>query len=141
LQVFGGSQRRRTDQFKIWSAFMSASFARLSAFALGTVSLGLAVAALASPVLAADEMEMTISIKDHKFEPTELKVPAGKAVKLTVNNLDATAEEFESHPLKFEKVIPGKQSAVIRLKPMTKGTYKFFGEYHEDTAQGAVVVE
>jgi hypothetical protein len=38
-------------------------------------------------------------------------------------------------------VIAGKQSAVIRLKPLAKGTYNFFGEYHEDTAQGVVVVE
>lgn len=95
----------------------------------------------AAPVRAEDALELTISIKDHKFEPAELKVPAGKALKLTVNNLDATAEEFESHPLKFEKVIPGKQSAVIRIKPLSKGSYKFFGEYHEDTAQGVVTVE
>ena len=95
----------------------------------------------AAPVRAEEALEMTISIKDHKFEPAKLKVPAGKPVKLTVNNLDATPEEFESYPLQFEKVIAGKQSAVIRLRPLTEGTYDFFGEYHEATAQGAVVVE
>ena len=64
-------------------------------------------------------------------------MPAGKAIKLTVKNLDASAEEFESKPLKFEKVIAGKATAVIRLKPLTKGSYNFFGEYHENSAQGA----
>lgn len=90
---------------------------------------------------AADEVEVTISIKDHKFEPAEVKVPAGKAIKLTVKNLDASAEEFESKPLKVEKVIAGNSTAVIRLKPLTKGSYKFFGEYHEKTAQGVLIAE
>ena len=46
-----------------------------------------------------EEAEVTISLKDHKFDPAELKVPASKAIKLTVKNLDTTPEEFESHPL------------------------------------------
>jgi plastocyanin len=96
---------------------------------------------LGRPTLAADEVEVTISIKDHKFDPAEVKVPAGKAIKLTVKNLDASAEEFESKTLKVEKVIAGKATAVIRLKPLTKGTYKFFGEYHEKTAQGVLIAE
>ena len=107
-----------------------------SALAVAVSTLG-----VSRPALAADEVEATISIKDHKFEPAELKVPAGKAVKLTVKNLDPTAEEFESHPLKVEKVIAGKGTAVIRLKPLAKGSYNFFGEYHEKTAQGMLIAE
>jgi len=91
--------------------------------------------------LAADDVEVAISIKDHKFDPAEVKVPAGKAIKLTVKNLDSTAEEFESKPLKVEKVIAGNTTAVIRLKAQSKGSYKFFGEYHEKTAQGVLIVE
>jgi len=99
------------------------------------------VVAGVQPARAADEVEVIISIKDHKFDPAEVKVPAGKAVKLTVKNLDATAEEFESKPLKVEKVIAGKATGVIRLKPLAKGSYKFFGEYHEKTAQGMLIAE
>lgn len=105
---------------------------------------GAVVVALALPpqaARAADEVEVTISIKDHKFDPAEVKVAAGKAIKLTVKNLDATAEEFESKTLKVEKVIAGKGTAVIRLKPLAKGSYKFFGEYHEKTAQGVLIAE
>jgi plastocyanin len=109
------------------------------------LAAGTAIAALslgiAHPTLAADEVEATISIKDHKFDPAELKVPAGKAIKLTVKNLDSSAEEFESHSLKIEKVIAGKATAVIRIKPLKKGSYKFFGEYHEKTAQGVLIAE
>ena len=108
---------------------------------LGALALAALAMGLTPPAIAADEVEATISIKDHKFEPAELKVPAGKAVKLTVKNLDTTAEEFESKPLKFEKVIAGNGTAVIRLKPLAKGSYKFFGEYHEATAQGVLIAE
>jgi plastocyanin len=103
--------------------------------------IAFAALTLPQPGLAADEVEVTISIKDHKFDPSEVKVPAGKAIKLTVKNLDASAEEFESKPLKVEKVIAGKGTAVIRLKPLAKGSYKFFGEYHEKTAQGVLIAE
>ena len=113
------------------------------------ISFGVLLAAIAFATLpalpyaamAADEVEVTISIKDHKFDPAEVKVPAGKAIKLTVKNLDSTAEEFESKPLKVEKVIAGNATAVIRLKAQSKGSYKFFGEYHEKTAQGVLIVE
>jgi hypothetical protein len=79
----------------------------------------------AETIRAAEEAEVTISLKDHKFDPAEIKVPAARAIKLTVNNLDATPEEFESHPLGVEKVIAGKGTAIIRLKPLAKGSYAF----------------
>jgi plastocyanin len=90
---------------------------------------------------AGDEVEVTVSIKDHKFEPANVKVPAGKPVKLIVKNLDETIEEFESKPLKFEKIVGGGTSTIVRLQPLAKGSYGFFGEFHEETAQGAVIVE
>ena len=104
------------------------------------VLAGLAVCLVLAPVQA-QAQSFTITIKDHKFSPSELKVPAGKRITVTVVNDDPTPEEFESHELKFEKVIPGKSKGVVRFGPLTKGRYKFFGEYHEDTAQGAIVVE
>jgi plastocyanin len=101
----------------------------------------LLVAPLTRAVAAEEEAEVTISLKDHKFDPTEIKVPAAKAIKLTVKNLDATPEEFESHPLGVEKVIAGNATATIRLKPLAKGSYAFVGEYHEETAKGTIVAE
>lgn len=90
---------------------------------------------------AEDTHEVEISIKDHKFEPDALKLPVGKPIKITVKNLDATPEEFESHDLGFEKIIAGNSSAVIRVKPLKPGTYMFFGEFHQDSALGHVVAE
>lgn len=88
-----------------------------------------------------EEHEVEISIKDHKFEPDALKLPTGKPIKISIKNLDATPEEFESHELGFEKVIAGNSEAIIRLKPLKPGTYMFFGEYHQDSALGHIVAE
>jgi hypothetical protein len=55
----------------------------------------------------AGAQELSITIKNHKFEPAELKVPAKKRVTLTVINSDSSPEEFVSKMLKVEKVIPG----------------------------------
>jgi plastocyanin len=85
--------------------------------------------------------EFALNIKDHRFTPAELQVPAGKEFTLTVTNEDATAEEFESEDFNAEKVIAGHQSVVIRMEPLDAGRYEFFGEYHEDTAKGALVAK
>jgi plastocyanin len=103
---------------------------------IGGLALGLAL----TPNQVSAQ-SFTITIKDHKFSPSELKVPAGKRITVTVANEDATPEEFESHELKVEKVIPGNSKGVVRFGPLTKGRYPFFGEYHEDTAKGAVIAE
>jgi len=42
--------------------------------------------------------EYTLTIKDHRFTPEEIKVPANQRVMITVINEDATAEEFDSPP-------------------------------------------
>ena len=105
-------------------------------------SLAVAIAVLAAPLAhAADTPEFALTIKDHKFEPAELKVPVGKRVKLVVHNQDSTPEEFESHSMNREKVIPGGAKASIFIGPLKAGRYQFFGEFHEKTAQGAVVAE
>ena len=100
-----------------------------------------AVAMWAANVRAEDTHEVEISIKDHKFDPPSLKLPVGKPIKISVKNLDATPEEFESNDLGFEKIIAGNSSAVIRVKPLKPGTYMFFGEFHQDTALGHIVAE
>ena len=90
---------------------------------------------------AAGEPEFNIAIEGHKFTPDRLEVPAGKKVKLIVDNKDATPEEFESSTLKIEKVIPGKSKATIFVGPLKPGEYKFAGEFNEKTAQGVIVAK
>lgn len=98
------------------------------------------LACTAAPA-SAQNANATITIRDHHFAPAELKVPANKPIMLKVVNEDATPEEFESKEFKAEKVIAGKSQATIRIAPLKPGHYKFFGEYHEDTAQGVLIAE
>ena len=85
--------------------------------------------------------DYVLTIKDHRFTPTEIKIPANKRVQITVVNDDPTPEEFESNEMKVEKVIPGKSKAVVRIGPLKPGRYPFVGEFHEATAKGTVIAE
>jgi hypothetical protein len=90
--------------------------------------------------LAADA-DYTLVIKEHRFQPAEITIPAGKKIKLLIENKDATPEEFESHPLNREKVIAGNSTATIYIGPLKPGRYPFFGEFNEATAQGVILVK
>lgn len=96
---------------------------------------------ISSASVAADTPEFKLIIKDHKFNPTELNIPAGVKIKLIVDNQDATPEEFESHELNREKVIPGNSQAKIFIGPLKAGVYPFFGEFNEATAQGKLIAK
>jgi plastocyanin len=106
-----------------------------------TATALLAAFTLAGAAHAADAPEFALAIRNHRFEPAELKVPAGQRMKLVVHNQDSTPEEFESHGLNREKVVPGGARASIFIGPLGPGRYTFFGEYNEKTAQGAIVVD
>ena len=87
----------------------------------------------------AEDTDVRLVIRDHKFEPAELRVPAGKKIKLVIENQDATAEEFESHELNREKVVPGKGKATIFVGPLKPGSYPFFGDFHKSSAKGVLI--
>jgi hypothetical protein len=94
------------------------------------------------PVFAAGaDPEYFLTLRNHRFEPAVITVPAGVKVKLTVDNQDSSAEEFDSYVLNREKVIPGNSKGVIFIGPLNKGRYPFIGEFHDATAQGAVIAE
>lgn len=103
----------------------------------------LAVALLLSSasIAAAQETSLTLTIKNHRFQPSEIKAPAGKPITLRVVNADPTPEEFESKNLRVERVIPGNSEATFRLRPLQPGRYRFFGDFNEATAVGFLVVE
>ena len=94
-----------------------------------------------SGMVAAELPVYELSIKDHRFQPDSLEIPAGTKVKLLVKNQDATPEEFESHELNREKIIAGNSEATIYIGPLDPGEYGFFGEFNEATAQGKIIVE
>jgi hypothetical protein len=93
-----------------------------------------------SDAYAADP-EVALVIKDHRFVPTEVRIPSGTKVKLIVHNQDATPEEFESFTLNREKVIAPGAKASIYIGPLKPGQYPFIGEFNQATAKGVVIAE
>jgi hypothetical protein len=85
---------------------------------------------------AADAVMLTL--KNHQFVPSEVSVPAGERLRIEVENQDSTPAEFESADLRVEKiVVPGGKIAVM-AGPLKPGIYKFFDDYHPDTAKGTI---
>ena len=103
--------------------------------------MALAGIAAGSGAARAEDPVFTLNIKDHKYDPTELQVPANTKVKLVVRNLDTTPEEFEGYDLDREKIVTGGNEIIVYIGPLDPGTYKFFGDFHQDTAQGRVVAK
>ena len=91
--------------------------------------------------LADDVPTFEIKIKDHKFDPERLEVPAGKDFKLVVKNLDTSPEEFESYDFPVEKIIAGGGEGIFNIEGLEAGEHKFFGEFHMDTANGVIVAK
>ena len=89
----------------------------------------------------AADPEFQLAIKNHRYEPSELKVPANTKIKLIVHNQDAAPEEFESKSLNREKIVPPGGKVTIFVGPLKPGRYEFVGEYNEATAKGVIVVE
>jgi hypothetical protein len=89
---------------------------------------------------AADPFEISLTLKNHAFEPSEAKVPANQAMVVTITNEDDTPEEFESTALKVEKIVAPKSSIKLRVKGLPPARYEFYGEYNP-TAKGTLIVE
>ena len=92
-------------------------------------------------VRADDAVPLGLTLKDHVFDPPELKAPAGKDIAITLKNEDDSFEEFDSDALRTEKIVTAKGKATIKLKPLAAGRYPFRGEFHDATAQGVLIVE
>ena len=65
---------------------------------------------------------------------------ANTKFKIIVENLDNTIEEFESDDLKKEKLIGAGKKITLQISPLKAGEYKFYGDFHQKTAQGKIIV-
>ena len=90
---------------------------------------------------AAEEQVYKIVIKGHKFMPEGLIIPANKKVRISIENKDPTAEEFESYDLNREKGVAANGKITLFVGPLKPGAYKYFGDFHPQTAQGRICAE
>ena len=90
---------------------------------------------------AEEPNQYELVIRDARFTPNRIEVPANTKFRLMVRNEGPGAEEFESADLKKEKVIPPGASVTLSFIPLKPGIYRFFGEFHPETAQGVIVAK
>ena len=103
--------------------------------------LALLLSLASSVAVAGEPPEVRLVIRDHRFVPAQVIVPANTKVKLIVVNEDATPEEFESHQLNREKVVLGGGTIPVYVGPLKPGRYPFFGDFHPETAQGVLLAQ
>jgi high-affinity iron transporter len=143
--LVGYSARPSGIQLAAWSGTLlilvaaSRAISRVHARPVAVAVLLAAALTGGAPARAADLP--TLVFHNHRFEPDRIEVPAGAKFQLKVKNTDDTADEFESVDLNREKLVAPGQTITVFLGPLEPGTYKFFGDFHQDTAQGVLVAK
>jgi uncharacterized protein (DUF58 family) len=103
--------------------------------------LGVAVLYASEHANAQQSASVAVSVKDHRFQPSQITAPANRPISIKVKNLDTAPMEFESASLRVEKVIaPGSEGVVINVRALAPGRYEFFDDFHQQT-RGVLVVE
>jgi plastocyanin len=85
------------------------------------------------PPAWADDPTITITIKDHRFQPSEVAAPAGQKIKIVVRNESTTTSEFESSDFHREKVVLAGGEIALFVGPLSAGSYEFFDDFHPQT--------
>jgi plastocyanin len=109
---------------------------------IGLRVLGVLMLFAAGPAIAEASLEpvtVALVLKDHRFTPQRVTVPAGRKIRIELTNRDAASEEFDSDDLHVEKDVTPNGRASFTVGPLPPGTYAFMGELHADTASGTLV--
>jgi hypothetical protein len=82
-----------------------------------------AAALIVAPPARAQETTISITVKNHRFQPAEVHAPANVPIVLRV-----------------EKVVTPNSEGIIRLRPLAPGSYNFFDDFNQE-ANGVLVVK
>lgn len=105
------------------------------------VALSALLTAASAQSQTAEPYAVTITLKDHRFSPSELTVPGGRPVRVELINRDSTADEIDGDDLGWDTKVPPHGKVMLPLvAPLKPGTYKFTAELHPKTAQGTLTV-
>lgn len=113
---------------------------RNNKLSVGMVTLAIAMLSVQPTVRAEDAVNVQLTLKDHKFSPSEAHAPTRKPIIITLKNLDPAPAEFESNMLRVEKAVTGGGTVTIRIRALEPGRYRFFDDFNPN-AQGYLVVQ
>lgn len=107
---------------------------------LGFLIIGLSLGT-ALPLPAANLPSFNLTVKDGRFSPDKLEIPAGQKIQLVIKNEGPGPEEFESSDLNREKLVNAGGTVQVIIGPLGAGRYGFYGEFHPQTALGQIIVQ
>ncbi|SFY17882.1 cupredoxin domain-containing protein [Pseudomonas sp. NFACC36] len=100
----------------------------------------LMLAGLALPSAAHAQLPTyELSIRDGHFTPALLEVPAGQRFKIVLKNVGQGPAEFESTPLRVEKVLSPGVTTFVVIHPLRPGHYRFFDEFNPQLPEGGIL--
>ncbi|WP_426139144.1 cupredoxin domain-containing protein [Pseudomonas sp. DWP3-1-2] len=107
--------------------------------------LGLAwliVAGAVAPLTAHAELPTyELILRDGHFTPALLEVPAGQRFKIVLKNAGQGPAEFESTPLRVEKVMSPGVTTFVVIHPLKPGHYPFFDEFNPQLPEGGILAK
>jgi hypothetical protein len=112
---------------------------RSSRLRIGTTIFAAALLALSASARADDTVNLSLTLKNHQFDPAEVHAPPDKKIAIHVKNLNDIVSEFESSDLHFEKIVPVGSEVTVYVHPLQPGRYNFYDDFHHAT-QGYLVV-
>ncbi|WLG37305.1 cupredoxin domain-containing protein [Pseudomonas rhodesiae] len=104
------------------------------ALLLGGLLLGGAAAAAPLPTYE-------LSLRDGHFTPPQLVVKAGERFKIVLTNVGQGPAEFESTPLRVEKVLSPGVTTFVVIHPLKPGEYPFFDEFNPQLPEGSLLAQ
>ncbi|MEX3776484.1 cupredoxin domain-containing protein [Pseudomonas sp. MYb118] len=104
--------------------------------------LAVLLAAALAPLTAYAELPTyELSLNDGHFTPAVLEVPAGQRFKIVLKNIGQGPAEFESTPLRVEKVLSAGVTTFVVIHPLKPGQYPFFDEFNMQLPEGSIVAK
>jgi len=79
----------------------------------------------------AEDISISLAVRDSGFQPAELTAPPGAKVRLEVSNETAGVIEFESFDLNRERVVQPGQKVNVYLSGLGEGKYEFFDDFNQ----------
>ena len=113
-------------------------------FAHGAVVLALGLGlgwATHSLAQASDLPTFPVVAKGGRLSPERIDVPAGKRIKLTIENEGPGPIEFENLELRVEKVLAPGASSFVVTPPLRPGAHTFIDEFHPDTGSMQLIAK
>lgn len=104
--------------------------------------LPLLFACLATSTVAEEEGPVfAVHFSNGMISPSILEVPADKRFKIELYNDGSTPIEFESIPLRREKVLAPGASSFLVFRSLRAGDYAFFDDFHLDMPPARLIAK